>query len=337
MSAFDESMSNYNRSDGSSGEDYTGLFISLTLTVLQLFVSGFSLFFVIYLSIRLKKGAWDSSAKRFGQIFHVCFTLTFLLFAAVIFMFAFNSLAHPIIFVLVSTIGLSLLHVSFLYFTAMYAALSVQLVAPFLPEKLKVCAQKTYCGTLTECILHLLFLLFLISSPVVLHIDPYTWIIIMSAVSGSVSIIIILFSVILIFSFAFLMKFFKNHNINKKPIKHMIIKLILLFICFTFIITSIILAFSFLSLSLTIVLFFVLIVLFFILSISVVLLNHPLDIWCCIYCFRKSPTCEPSLPINATERQLQTNPVSVWNHSNVPSYTVTNLPIEMSDCRSDYV
>ena len=117
----------------------------------------------------------------------------------------------------------------------------------------------------------------------------------------------------------------------------MIIKLIFLFICIAFIITSTIVAFRFYSI-LTIVLLYVQIVLYFIFSISVVSLNYPLNILCCIYCFRKSPTCETSPPVvNATERQLQTNPVSVWDHSNVPSYTVTNLPIEMSDCRSDYV
>ena len=321
--------------------DYTGLLISLT--ILELFVSGFCLFMVIYLSIRLRKRAWDSPAKRFGQMFNVYFTLTFLFFAALTFLIhvAINrnvNMGYYIAFFLISFIAVSLFYVSFLYVIAIYVALSVQLVAPFLPEKWKVCAQKTHCVKFTEGIIHMLFLLFLIFLPVLVHYYLDYWYIVILVVSGSIPLLLVLLSVFLIFSFAFLMKFFKNHNINNKPIKYMIIKLIFLFSCIAFIITSTIVAFSFYNFILIIVFFYVQIVLYFIFSISVVSLNYPLDILCCIYCFRKSPTCEPSLPVvNATERQLQTNPLSEWDHSNVPSYTVTNLPIEMSDCRSDYV
>ena len=327
MPAFDEDMSNgSNSSDSSDVVEYnTGL--RILLAVFELFVSGFCLFIVIYLSIRLKKGAWDSPTKRFGQIFNVYFSFTFIFYAAANFMIAFNFMYG----FLIGYIAYSFFCVSFLYFTVTYSALSLQIFTPLLPEKLRLCLQNTHCVKVTEGMLHAFFLLSLISFSVLLNYNSNSGYIIINTISFFFSILFILFSVFFIIAFVFLMKFFKKHNINEKPIKHIIIKLILLLNCIAFIIISLVATIKFNWL-----LVFVQVILYFILSISVVSLNHPLDIWCCMYCFRKSPTYGPSLPVNATEGQ-QTSPISVWDHSNVPSYTMTNLPIEMSDCRSDYI
>ena len=124
-----------------------------------------------------------------------------------------DMIINGISFLLIAFIAVSLFYVSFLYVIAIYVALSVQLVAPFLPEKWKVCAQKTHCVKFTEGIIHMLFLLFLIFWPVLLHNDLQYFhivILVILVVSGSIPLLLVLLSVFLIFSFAFLMKFFKT-------------------------------------------------------------------------------------------------------------------------------
>ena len=274
---------------------------------------------VIYLSIRPKKRAWDSPAKRFANFFNVCFALVALCIAVY-----FSGVHSDIVFFI-----LYLLPLTDLYFIAMYVALSLQTVTPFLPERFKLYARKTHCVKFTEVTSHVLLLLLAISYSVFQCKSDFL------NYSIYVEIIpIILSSSFLILAFAFLMKFFKYHNNKKKGVKHMIIKLLFFVIIFSIIYAIIIvLAIQtskshFLSLLLVILQF----VFYFLLPILVVSLNHPLDIWCCKCCFSSSRI--PLLPVNDTEGQ-QTNPLSV-DHINLPSYTVPNLPYEMSDCRSDY-
>ena len=135
-------------------------------------------------------------------------------------------------------------------------------------------------------------------------------------------------------------RFLRNQNIALS-IKYMIIKLVFILIIYiTFSFVAIIAIKPLLNIvyvelinPLRLAIYAnVVMVLYLILSILVVSVNHP--IWCCKCCFRRSPDRAPLLPVNDTEGQ-QTNPISVWDHRNVPSYTVTNLPYDMSDCRSD--
>ena len=49
-------------------------------------------------------------------------------------------------------------------------------------------------------------------------------------------------------------------------------------------------------------------------------------------CFKRACDQAPLLPNSGLQH---TNPESVWDHANVPSVTVTNLPLEMSDCVTD--
>ena len=295
----------------------------LLLAGIEVVFSLFCLFMVIYLSIRLKKKAWDSPAKRFGHFFNVYFALTFFSYASTNFSIAFNFMSF-----LICYIPLPLFYVSFLYYTAIYVALVLQIVTPFLPERVKLCTHKIHCVMFSEITSHLFIFLLLLSCYVPLsHYTDAGYIIF--GICGIVLVLFLLFSFVLIFTFAFLIRFFKNYNINKNPLKYMIIKVLFLLNCIAFIITSVIATeytFSFL---------FIQMILYFILSVSVVSLNHPLDIWYCKCCCRRSPDRAPLLPVNDTEGQ-QTNPISVWDHRNVPSYTVTNVPYDMSDCRTDY-
>ena len=304
----------------------------LLFAVMQLFLSLFCLFMVMYLSIRLKKRAWDSPAKRFGNILNVLVSLTFLAVYVVVFNFyppLFFQIFR-IIFPLISfIISISLYHLSFLYLTAICMSLLLQIVSPFLNERLKQCTRKTHCALFTEVVCHMLLpVLSIVLTTLSFYIEIYLIGI------GIISIVFVLFfSSCLIYAFVFLMKFFRNQNIALS----IIIKLVFLLIIYIlFSIGTIIIAMfsginSF-NYKLTIYVN-VEMVLNFILSILVLSLNHP--IWCCKCRCRRSPGRAPLLPANDTEEQ-QTNPVSVWDHRNVPSYTTANRPYEMSDCRSDY-
>ena len=309
----------------------------ILFAIVQLFFSLFSLSMVIYLSIRFKKKAWDSPAKRFSNILNVFITSTIFIvaiynFCIVPLIISPHCVASSIDLGPIFYISISFPHISFLYLTAICVSLLLQIVSPFLHEKLKQCTHKTHCTIFTEVVCHIL--IFIVLTTLLygfakfkypFHIDPEIGIFSM--------LFVLVFSSFLIFAFVvFLMKFFRNQNIALS-IKYMIIKLIFILIIYiTFNIASIFISIEIDSFSFWSIVFYfnVEVLIYFIFSILVVSLNHPIW-WCC----RRSPDRAPLLPVNDTEGQ-QTNPISVWDHRNVPSYTVTNLPYDMSDCRSDY-
>ena len=53
----------------------------------------------------------------------------------------------------------------------------------------------------------------------------------------------------------------------------------------------------------------------------------------CCKCHKRTPRQLPLLP----NTEMHTNPPSEWDHSNVPSITVSVHPNEMSDCETDHV
>ena len=308
--------------------DSTGWRISLA--VLQLLLSLFHLFTVLYLSLVLKKRAWDSPAKRFGHFFNLYFALTFLFFAIINFSISsIYSYSLAIIIVQYPII------IAFLNFAALLVALSLQLVAPFLPERVKkqyAGIHRPCCVKFTEVIIHVFFLLLTILSATL------SWVFcnLCACIDYSpklVFIVVCFSNIVLFLSFGILVftyiKFFKNPNINKS-IKYVILKLVfIIIICILFILSIFILPNN-------LIFWFLYLFFNFVLTLSVVSLNSPLHIWCYNCHSRESSShVQPLLPVNDTDRQ-QTNPISVWDHRNVPSYTATNLPFEMSDCRSDY-
>ena len=122
----------------------------------------------------------------------------------------------------------------------MYVALSLQVVTPFLPERLKVYAHKTHCVQFSEVTSHVLFLFLAIAFSVFFYYNLHilTFYAIICAGTGIILIVLSYFFYLLIsFCFLhlfFLMKFFKYHNNKKKGVKYMIIKLLfLLIICIT--------------------------------------------------------------------------------------------------------
>ena len=327
----DEGSNSSNKSN--STDDLPKEFL-IPYGVIEFFLSLFCLFMVMYLSIRLKKRAWDSPVKRFGHFFNVCVALSSLSSVTISFNQYFNFLSQGLLIDILFVTTFPLFVACFLYFIAMYVALSLQVVTPFLPERLKVYAHKTHCVQFLEVTSHVLFLFLAIAFSVFFYYNLHILTFYAIICAGTGIILIVLSYSILFFAFVFLMKVFKYHNNKKKGLKYMIIKLIfLLIICIALVITFVLAVADFSNFWLFL-LSIINLVLYFLLSISVVSLNHPLDTWCC-KCCRRSPDRAPLLPVNDTEGQ-QTNPVSVWDHRNVPSYTVTNLPYDMSDCRSDY-
>ena len=127
------------------------------------------LFTVFYLSLVLKKRAWDSPAKRFGHFFNVSLALYNLGNLPIIFNQYFNFLSpellNNIVFVTAFPLGVTCLQ----YFIAVYVALSIQVVTPFFPERLKVYAHKTHCVQFLEITSHVLFLFVAISFTVFLY------------------------------------------------------------------------------------------------------------------------------------------------------------------------
>ena len=318
--------------------------------LMQLFFSLFCLLIVIYLSMRLKKRAWDSPAKRFGNILNVLIGLTYLA-VAIYNVCIVPRITNPIIwFFTLFFASIYLSHLFFLYFIAMCLSLLLQVVSPFLHKQLKQCTRKSHCAIFTEVVCHvLLSVLFLVLTTLLLYsiyilinYDYYLfneiYIELLSMVP-SIS-FVLFFSSFLIFTFlVFLMKI-RTHNIALSIIC-MIVKIAFILIIYISInIASIIVTYLLILdynnnnyyFWLLILYFNAEMVTYFILSILVVSLNHPT--WCC-KCCRRSPGRAPLFPVNNTEGQ-QTNPLSVWDHRNVPSCTVTNLPYEMTDCRSDY-
>ena len=208
----------------------------ILFAIVQLFFSLFSLSMVIYLSIRFKKKAWDSPAKRFGNILNVFITSTIFIiaiynFCIVPLIISPHLVASSIDLGPIFYISISFPHISFLYLTAICVSLLLQIVSPFLHEKLKQCTRKTHCTIFTEVVCHIL--IFIVLTTLLygfakfkypFHIDPEIGIFSM--------LFVLFFSSFLIFAFVvFLMKFFRNQNIALN-IKYMIIKLIFILIIY---------------------------------------------------------------------------------------------------------
>ena len=320
-----------NSTDGNSSHPIW--YFMLLFALMQLFFFLFCLFMVIYLSIRLKKRAWDSPAKRFGNILNVFISLTFLAFAIYnVCVVPRETDTYPILLPLLISISFS--HLCFLYFIAICVSLLLQIVSPFFNEQLKQCTRKTHCAIFTEVVCHILLPVLFIALTTFIggfNFESSLQLILLIVIELFLIPFVLFCSSFLMFALVALIKFFRNQNIALSN-KYMITKLVSILIVYIACnIASVIILTENYSFWLIIYFLNVDMVLYFIFSILVVSLNHPIR-----WCGRRSPVRAPLLPVNNTERQ-QTNPISVRDHRNVPSCTVTNLPYDMSDCRSNYV
>ena len=166
-----EKISNYSCNISSCNLSFSGHIdwrISTCTAVVQFLLGLFDLFTVLYLSLLLKKRAWDSPAKRFGHSLNLYFAFAFLFFAIV-----HLSTSPKESY---GRVSLKIAHYSFiggfLNVAALLVALSLQIVAPFFPERIKkqcACRSHDHCVHITEVVLHVLFLSLLISSAIFSH------------------------------------------------------------------------------------------------------------------------------------------------------------------------
>ena len=308
----------------------------LALGTIRLCSSLFFLSIVIYLSLRLKKRAWDSPAKRFSNVCTLFYALTYSTYAVLNFSAQFSS--SRIWNTVVSILQYPALAIS-LYLTVSVMTLLLQISAPLLPECLKKhSSRKIQCMKFTEVAIHVLIIVIALTWGTLNLLQQYAVITCVNLVSDDFLLTMItlclslslLFMSLVILMFFFI-KFLRNHTV-KKSIKIIILKLGFLFVVGFFPVIFYSLSQCLLVSELTV--FFIFTVFYILFLLSVLVLNYPLDTWCC-KCFRKSPLHEPLLPINNTGQQ--TNPDSVWDHRNVPSYTATNYPNEMSDCETENI
>ena len=310
----------------------------------------FSLF--IYLSIRLRKRAWNSPTKRFTRSFEISFILLFLIIGIFSLPPVMNDVHNndvDMFYLNVSTLPVIFISSSIFFMSFAATALLFQVVFPWLPGRIKRFLESNKVKMARICLEILVPLSFTLYVCLNIAIEfVYTnqnedddYLVVNAVLYASTGTIFAISLFLSTFSFVCLILFsciLARSNVNNNTL----LKLL-----------------PFFGLTLTSCLVSLALVVFFIVcsdsfegpisvinslfcTIFVIAMNtliFPRDvIWCCFKCCRRrraTPNVRTPLLINTTQGQ-ETNPVSVWDHRNDPSTTATNYPPEMTDCRSDY-
>ena len=294
--------------------------------------------FSVYLSVRLRKRAWNTISKRFSRILEIVNVLPYLLPLTIVCGFSgscvfSSSFVYLIYFPVVSTFCI----------TISATALMLQVMFPWLPEGKKRCLQS---NAVTKCklILEITAVIMIVVYNICLISFLFNF---LSYIIILIQVLLLLFSltsfIIQIFSIICLLLFGCKTVRLRTSTKRLWIKLFLL--ATIVVLDSIISAVSFIVNLTTCILngnctspvfgSIANFVCIFVLVTIVTVLTYPREVWCCCYRRPANPNVRTPLLINTAEGQ-ETNPVSVWDHRNDPSTTATNYPPEMTDCRSDY-
>ena len=318
---------------------------NLAISVIWVFLFGNVLF-----SLRIK--TWNSAAKRFTIALIVSHVITFVSFSAL--ELSLGSASH-----LVGWHAMDfLIRHSFLdtytamYFIAAPVALMLQMGAPMLSEDWKrrltpniqhILEVLVHGVTFTISVLIFIFVLiidgvstfseFLRSGCIPSQYTSLNFVVDAHSAVLVLSLFIVVSTIVVVVCLC--RKFRSAHTITRMS-KWMIIRLVILF--FT---SGVIAGASFALVYLRLPYTLKYNILYNLVSfvayngyfLSLLTLIYPPNTWFC-KCVKRSraPHHVPLLP--NTERQ-QTNPESEWDHVNVPSFTQTNLPNEMSDCKTD--
>ena len=324
--------------------------------------------FSVYLTVRLRKRAWNTTSKRFTRFLEIFLLLHY--FLVVIFCLKFGGRLHYYCF----TIGfLAFISVGTNYCIAVSAAaLLFQITFPWLSERKKWCLKTnaaTWCKVAMEVMGVMLLILYSIISWIGILIYCF-WFSkghITENLFPSVSIVIVfissVFDVFCVLCLLYLLKevvrYRRKHKTNTKTElrgnhkKTMLLKTgnhktntkTILLLSAIILLDSLVSVAAFAILLLTFVSFKNIIAFYPITVINLLciivfiivttLLTYERDICCCCYKTQSNEGTQPL--INATEGQ-QTSPVSVWDHGNDPSgTTATVYHPEMTDCRSDII
>ena len=309
----------------------------------------FSLF--IYLSIRLRKRAWNSPTKRFTRSFEILFLLLFLIIGIFgrLQVIDVNIINMDMFYFSVSTLPVIFISCTVFFMSFAATALLFQVVFPWLPGRIKRFLESNKVKMARICLeifVPLAVIIYVCLNFVTLFVytnqnEEGNYLVVNAVLYASTGTIFVISLFLSTFSFVCLILFsciLARSNMNNNTL----LKLL-----------------PFFGLTLTSCLVSLALIVFFIVcsgsfegpisvinslfcTIFVIAMNtliFPRDvIWCCFKCCRRrppNPNVRTPLLINTTQGQ-ETNPVSVWDHRNDPSTTATVYQPEMTDCRSDY-
>ena len=313
---------------------YTVLLINEVTRVLQGVFFGLSLLLLLAL---LRKKAFNNPAKRFGLL--LMFTLSlFSLSRAVVYLYPASSL--PQWLCVVTMVFYCLGRTAILYLVALPVALLLQVSTPIIPEGFR--HKISAVVPLIEVLLQIVILVssLLINGLQLLDSKNSTAFCKKCATLYYYEVYALSLSVLALFvtllTLALVYCKFRSAIVLTKKTRLVILKVLFLFLATNaaFIGDSIISAsIKKYELEIALSIFFPFLNLIFVLPALIVLMYSP-NTSCtriCCYCQQQvKRERDPLLPKQSEE--APTNPESVWDHANVPSYT-TYHPLEMSDCK----
>lgn len=297
-------------------------------------VVGCGLTLVLLLLI-LKKRAFDSPAKRFGLPLIFAFSLSAL--NRVIMEFYQHSL--PLWLCIVTIVLFCLGSTIILYLVALPVALLVQISAPLFPEWFKHNLSNKIPFIESALQITILLLSVLFNASQFVNRDKFFNFCKRCITLYDYEVFALSFSVAALFGTIITLgvlyyKFRHTVTITKRT-KWLLLKVCVLFFAIdgAFIGDAIVAASIknyTIQLSISQSIFFTVVKLVFVLALILLMYNPSTDCrWCCNHTLRTARARTPLIP--QSEKHF-TNPDSVWDHANVPSYTQTYHPPEMSDC-----
>ena len=315
--------------------------IELSAGLTNLSVSLLCVVIILFLSLKLKSGVYNSAVKRVSFIFAISVTLSALNAGLLEIYNDFAPVGWCVVAFFIATFTTIVL---LFYLSIVLAMLLLQIWTPLVPERWKQ-TLKPKIHTIEE-IIHLIILILSLSyaTEAVFFDNFLTMCRDHKCIEGKDQLGFIIFSyaslviplIILIIAILFLgyicIKFRRNKTVTRRT-KWPLFKLSILSLLLTTELAMNVFVY-YLNLTTLIIeeVFFSLIRLAVLLMLLALVYLPSIQRreWC--KCFKRACDQAPLLPNSGLQH---TNPESVWDHANVPSVTVTNLPPEMSDCETD--
>ena len=314
--------------------------IELSAGLTNLSVSLLCVVIILFLSLKLKSGVYNSAMKRMSLMLAISVTLSALNFG---FLEIYNDFAPVGWCVVALVIATFTTIVLLFYFSIVLTMLLLQIGAPMVPERWKQTLKpKIY---IIEGIIHLIIQILSLSyatgelffdniltmcrdhkcierkDQVLWNVFYYTFF--------AIPIIIL---IITIFPLSyFCIKFRRNQTVRRRT-KWPLFKLCILMLLLTTLPAIRTVNLKYQKLNNIAVVLFSLFQLAALLTLLALVYLPSIQCRERCKCFKRA--CDQA-PLLLNSGLQHTNPESVWDHANVPSVTVTNLPLEMSDCETD--
>ena len=318
--------------------------IELSAGLTNLSVSLLCGVIILFLSLKLKSGVYNSAVKRMSLIYAISVTLSTLNFGLLDIYNDFAPVGWCVAALVIDTFTPTAI---LFYLSIVLAMLLLQIGAPMVPERWKQ-TLKPKIRIILEGSFHLIIQIFSLSyaTGAVFFDNALTLCRDHKCTESkdqfklnvffntSLVIPLILLIIAILFLGYVCIKFRRNQTVTRRT-KWPLFKLSILILLLTTEL-AIIAPFNLKYLNLTTLIigevFFSLIRMASLLL--VLALVYLPSIQCCerCKCFKRACDQTPLLPNSGLQH---TNPESVWDHANVPSITVTHLPLEMSDCATD--